>query len=61
MLDCGLVADTILFLLSPNAEEPVDEHGQSCLSTLFAQGLSASGKKQLPYIIQSSHLNMDKV
>ncbi|XP_077974539.1 pre-rRNA-processing protein TSR1 homolog [Styela clava] len=42
ILDCGLVADTILFLLSVESEDPIDSQGHVILSTLFAQGLSAS-------------------
>lgn len=44
VLDCGLVADTVIFMVSLDPESPVDNQGQILLSAMLSQGISASGK-----------------
>eukprot|EP00918_Siedleckia_nematoides_P035139 GHVU01076365.1.p1 GENE.GHVU01076365.1~~GHVU01076365.1.p1 ORF type:complete len:729 (-),score=121.62 GHVU01076365.1:308-2302(-) len=56
MLDAAKVADCVLFVLS--ADEEISEHGEQCLTCLFAHGLPASvfcvqGLKNLPVKKQS--------
>lgn len=42
ILDCGLIADTVLFMLCLDSENPIDFQGQMFLSSLMSQGLAAS-------------------
>lgn len=43
ILDCALVADTVLFMIALDPDSPVDHQGQMFLTTLLSQGLSATG------------------